>query len=70
MDGLAKQYGARIDFKRVNILNSSSQALMDQYAFSTAPELYLLDSQGKVAANWDDVVSESELRRAIEQVLR
>jgi len=70
VDGLAKQYGTRIDFKRVNILSSASQPLMEQYAFSAAPELYLLDRQGNVAANWDDVVSAAELSRAFDQVLR
>ena len=70
VDGLIKQYGKRIDFQRVNILSSSSQPLMDKFAFSAAPELYLLDRQGKVAANWDDVVSAAELSKAFDQILR
>ncbi len=70
MDGLAEQYAAQIDFKRVNILDRASQPLMEQYAFSAAPELYLLDRHGKIAASWDDVVSANDLRAALDQVLR
>ena len=67
--GLSRVYGERIDFRRVNIHNPDNQELIEAYGFNTAPELYLLDRQGKIAARWDDLVTADELTQAFERIL-
>jgi hypothetical protein len=69
VNGLEKQYGAQIDFRRVNILDASSQALMEAYSFGTAPQLFLIDRHGKIAASWD-LATAQELSQAFDQLLR
>ena len=69
MNGLEKEYKGRIIFRRVNILNPKNQAVMDQYGFTTAPELDLVNAQGKVIGSWDDLVSTDTLRQAFDRAL-
>ena len=68
MHGLEDEYGERIEFVRVNIHNPKNRALMDQYGFTTAPELYLV-ANGQVTGAWDDFVTEQELRQAFDAAL-
>ena len=70
VDGLMKKYGKQIELKRVNILDPSSEEMMAAYGFSAAPEIYLIDRNGKISAFWDDVVSSEELSQAVEKVLQ
>ena len=69
MNGLEKEYRDRVTFVNVNILNPDSQLLMDQYGFTTAPEIYLLDSEGTVVAVWDDQVTADTMRQALDDVI-
>ena len=70
MDGLQKVYAGQVRFTRVNILDHTSQSLMEKFGFSTSPEIYLTDHQGQILANWDDFVSSSELSAAIDRALK
>ena len=70
MDGLKKRFGEQISFQRLNILDASSKALMDAYAVSTAPEVFLLDREGQIAYHWDEDGSEAEMTQGCEAVLR
>lgn len=67
--GLEKAYGDRIDFVRVNILHAENAPLMEQFSFSTTPEFYLVNEQGRVIGFWDDWVTEQDLRQAFDQAL-
>jgi hypothetical protein len=67
--GLEREYGSRITFVRVNILNPDSQPLMEQFSFSATPELYLVDGQGQILGAWDDTVTEDDLRQAFDAAL-
>jgi len=67
--GLEQEYGDRITFVRVNILDTNNEPLMKQFGFSATPELYLVDEQGRTIAFWDDVIEADELRRAFDQAL-
>jgi protein-disulfide isomerase len=68
--GIEKEYQGRIEFKRVNVLNEENEAIMDQYGFSTTPELYLVDEQDQILYFWDDTVSAEELRQAFDEALK
>jgi len=67
--GLEKEYGSRIHFVRVNILIKDNQPLMEQYGFSTTPEIYLVDGSGKILAVWDDTLTEESMRQAFDAAL-
>lgn len=67
--GLEDDYSERIEFVRVNIHNPKNLALMEQYGFTTAPELYLV-ADGQVIGAWDDFVTEQELRQAFVAALK
>lgn len=70
MDGLEKEYGSRIAFQRVNILNEKNQPLMEAYGFSATPELYLVDGEGRVMMFWDDVAGPDEIRQVLDAALQ
>lgn len=70
VNGLEKEYAGRITFTRVNILNPKSAPLMAQYGFTTAPELYLVNAQGRIIGSWDNLVSAKELRQAFERAVK
>jgi hypothetical protein len=70
VNGLEKDFGSRIDFQTVNIHNSRNAALMEQYGFTAAPELYLVDQDGSVLGAWDGSVTGDELRQAFERALK
>jgi hypothetical protein len=67
--GLEKEYGDRIVFTRVNILNPENRPLIEQYSFSTTPELYLVDGSGSILGFWDETVTEQDLRLAFDAAL-
>ncbi len=69
MRGLAKEYGGRVEFVRVNVLDDDNAPLLKQFAFSTTPELYLVDGGGRVLAFWNDEVTADELRAALDDAL-
>ena len=68
--GLEKEYGDRIAFFRINILNPENEALLEKFGFSTTPELYLLDAQDQVIGFWHEDVAEDTLRQAFENALK
>jgi len=67
--GLEKEYSDRIAFLRVNVLQPEREPLIEQFGFSTTPEFYLVDSQGKIIGFWDDTLVEADLRKAFDQAL-
>jgi hypothetical protein len=69
VNGLEKIYGDQIDFVRANILFPENRPLMEQYGFSTTPEFYLVDSQGKIIGFWNDEVEGAALRRSFDDAL-
>jgi hypothetical protein len=69
VNGLEKIYGERIDFVHANILFPENRPLMEQYGFSTTPEFYLVDSQGKIIGFWNEQVAGDVLRRAFDDAL-
>ena len=70
MSGLEKTYSDRISFTRVNIMNPNNQALMDHYGFTTAPELFLVNPDGRIINVWDDLVTSADLKQAFDSALR
>lgn len=69
VNGLEKIYGDRIHFVRANILFPENRPLMEQYGFSTTPEFYLVDPQGKIITFWNDKVEETVMRRSFDDAL-
>lgn len=69
VNGLEKIYGDRINFVRANILFPENQPLMEEYGFSTTPEFYLVDPQGKIIGFWNDTVEAAVLRRSFDDAL-
>lgn len=69
MHGLEKEYSHRITFQRINILNPENAVLMEQYSFSSTPEFYLVDDQGRILGSWDETLEADELRQAFENFL-
>jgi len=67
--GLEKEYSDRITFIRVNIHKPENQPLLDQFGFTTTPELYLVNNQGKIIGAWSDGVTREELAAAFERAL-
>ena len=70
VSGLEKTYRDRISFTRVNIMDPKNQPVMDHYGFSTAPELYLVNPQGRIIGAWDDFVASADLKQAFDTALR
>lgn len=66
MNGLEMEYGSRIQFVRVNILNPENAQLLEQFAFSATPEFYLVDDQGQILGAWDETLESDELRQAFD----
>ena len=67
--GLAKDYGDRITFVRVNVHNPNTRPLQEQLGFGTTPEFYLVDGQDHILGFWDGDVTVQVLRQAFEDVL-
>jgi hypothetical protein len=67
--GLEKEYGDRITFVRVNILDSDNESMLEQFNFSTTPEFYLLDGQGQTIGFWGEEADEDGLRQAFDTAL-
>lgn len=69
MHGLEKTYGKRLQIELVNVRSPDSLPLQEQYGFSLAPELFLVDGAGVVRGYWDEVVSAEQLQQAIDQIM-
>ena len=69
MHGLEREYGERIKFVRVNILQKESRALMEQYAFSTTPEFYLVDADGEIIGFFDDTATKKDFHKTFDAIL-
>jgi hypothetical protein len=67
--GLEKEFGDRIDFVRINILDPASKPMIEKFGFSATPEFYLVDGDGRVVGFWDEAV-ETDLRQAFEDILK
>jgi hypothetical protein len=67
--GLEKEFGDRIKFVRVNILDPSNKPMIEKFGFSATPEFYLVDGDGQVVGFWD-VAVETDLRQAFEDILK
>ena len=70
MNGLKKEYGQRITFLQVNVLNPDNAPIMKQYGFGSTPEIYLVDGEDKVIGYWDEIESAADLRQRFDEVLR
>jgi hypothetical protein len=68
--GLEREYGDRIEFVRVNILNPENEALLEQFSFSTTPEFYLVDPRGEIIGFWNDEIEADTLRAAFNKALQ
>ena len=69
MHGLEKEFGDRIDFVRINILDPASKPMIEKFGFSATPEFYLVDGDGRVVGFWDEAVV-TDLRQAFEDILK
>lgn len=69
MNGLEGEYRGRVSFVHINILNRKNTAIMEQYGFSSTPELYLVNTRGKVVAFWDEVDSKEGFRQALDAAI-
>jgi hypothetical protein len=67
--GLEKEYATKVTFTFVNVLNPKSKTLMEQYSFSTTPEIYLVQGGNEVIAFWDEEVPIETLRQALDVAL-
>ena len=52
VNGLAKTYGKRVKFVRVNIHDPKTIPLQTQLGFMTTPEFFLIDPAGRVVHQW------------------
>lgn len=55
VDGLMQRYTGRIEYRRLNANDSSTQQLADQFGVQYVPTFVLIDSHGNRA---DEVVGE------------
>ena len=69
MRGLEKEFRGRINFTYVNILKPENEPYLEEFGFGTTPELYLVDSDGKVVGFWDEVASADDFRAVFEAML-
>ena len=69
MHGLEKEFGDRIHFVRVNVLNPESGPMLDLYGFNATPEFYLVDQRGEIVAFWSEFFTEDGLRQTFEALL-
>ena len=65
VNGLMKNYTDRVRFVRLNIHDKVTFDLQTQLGFSTTPEFYLIDPQGRVERRWDESVNLGELEQTI-----
>ena len=65
VNGLMKNYTDRVRFVRLNIHDKATFELQTQLGFSTTPEFYLMDPQGRVERSWDETVDVAELEQTI-----
>ena len=66
VNGLMKNYTDRVRFVRLNIHDKATFELQTQLGFSTTPEFYLIDPQGRVERRWDESVDVDELEQTIQ----
>lgn len=66
---LESEFSGQIEFVHANILNPETEALQEQFGFSTTPEFYLVNQQGDILGFWDDSVVVEELQQALEEAL-
>lgn len=60
-----KNYTDRAHFVRLNIHDKATFELQDQLGFSTTPEFYLIDPQGRVERRWDETLNLAELEQTV-----
>jgi thiol-disulfide isomerase/thioredoxin len=65
VNGLMKNYTDRVRFVRLNIHDKATFDLQSQLGFSTTPEFYLIDPQGRVEHKWDESVDLQELEQTV-----
>lgn len=63
-----KKYTDRARFVRLNIHDKATLELQTQLGFSTTPEFYLIDPQGRVERRWDESVDVAELEETIKEL--
>lgn len=69
IEELENRYRDQVDFYFVNIDESSSEALVEQYHVRAVPTYILLDGKGNTTAQWVGSVGEQELVQAFENAL-
>jgi hypothetical protein len=68
VNGLMKHYADRVRFVRLNIHDPRSFELQTELGFSTTPEFYLIDPQGRVERKWDETVDPAELEQTVQAI--
>ncbi len=68
MRGLEQEYRDRLTVQLVNIHNKSTLQLQQEYGFTTTPEFFLVDDQGKILGHWDEGNVET-FKAAIDRIL-
>ena len=66
VNGLMKNYTDRVRFVRLNIHDKATFELQTHLGFSTTPEFFLIDPQGRVERKWDETVDVDELEQTIQ----
>lgn len=69
MNGIKDEYAGRIDVLQVNVLQPDNAPILKKYGFNTTPEVYLVDSSGKVIAFWDEIDNEADFKEQLDALL-
>lgn len=69
MNGLAKTYGTRVKFVRINAHDPKNAKVRDQLGFLTTPEFFLLDPQGNVLHQWDEGMSADDVKQVFQTLV-
>lgn len=68
--GLEKQYEGRLDFLSFDTSNKKKYGdVMKKLKFDSTPQFFLLRPKGELVRQWTGMVSEKDLKDAIEQLL-
>jgi hypothetical protein len=64
--GLEDRYGEQVRFAYIDVDDPTSSELKTALGYSKQPEIYLLDGEGEVVANWSGFVDEGVLVSALD----
>jgi hypothetical protein len=69
VNGLAKEFDGRLKVVRVNVRDTNTVSIQEEYGFTATPELFLVDESGKILGHWDEVESAASLAEEIDRLL-